>query len=41
MVRQLYTTVVTSKTDYTLIIWAPNATVITIKGLERVQRIRA
>ena len=34
--RQLYTARVTSKIDYVLIIWAPNATAITIKGLKRV-----
>ena len=39
--RQLYTAIVISKTDYTSIIWALNATTIAIKGLERVQRIGA
>ena len=41
MAYQLYTTTVISKIDYILIIWAPNATATAIKGLERVQRIKA
>ena len=37
--RQLYTVTVTSKTDYTSIIWALNATITAMKGLKRIQRI--